>query len=399
MGGFNPVEMLDYVFDRYAFLGISRQATVEEIRAAIRAKRVENHSDNLGRAGAEVKDTAARMNRLIADCETVLLHEERKWYYDMALADFSQNRPQAVCDDGVPRIVLGEMHFNLPVLTGVAEEEAQEDLLAHARMLSGHDAKKLDTLRRLYAADPVGDLKDMLVAALEAALLYFDTVEEDAWQQVGISGKKAKLRGNLSDPANYAEDTLDELARTVDEELPPRFAATLALTFLGVRTPLLLPPPEKAAAGLPARMEDVTVNHLMAQVRKTMDERRELVAEAARQKQAVLAEMAEVMGIEWLTAGPRRPGPFTIMLMVARNDGEEPVAFVALESDDDDPTRLTGNEAHPALGQTAEAIMGMALERDTIGIRFIRETGQPMMMVGPAIKMRRREMGLPPMAA
>ncbi|MFO0006395.1 MAG: hypothetical protein ACK559_35255, partial [bacterium] len=56
----NPVEGVDYIFDRYAFLKLEPDATEEAIKEAITLKRCANHPDRLVQTSAEVLETAQR---------------------------------------------------------------------------------------------------------------------------------------------------------------------------------------------------------------------------------------------------------------------------------------------------------------------------------------------------
>lgn len=392
----NPIDMVDYIFDRYAFLGLPETALEVDIRRAIKTRRAENHPDRLVKTGEEVKHAAEKVINLLTACEEVLLNPKRKAHFDERLAWFKAHRPKGVSKNGTMIMLLDAPSFSLPNLLGHKAEALDDFILNQMRILTGVDPAKTAKLRKLLATTGDTDVKEMLIQALQAELNYLDGLEEDAWQRAGIHNKPDKMKGHLHSPFDYTEKTTQELERTVAEDIPAVLTQTLGLAQLGMATPLLLLTAPSGASTLPAKPEDITLDNLMAQVKATMETNKALIADLASQKQAVLTELTELTDLQWFTPLPGTVGPFTILLMIERSKGSEPVVFMAVDGDDNH-TNLKGSESHPAIGLTASQIASISLACDTIGVKVDPENGHLLMMVEPAVIKRRQAMGLPPM--
>ncbi|HEX2859456.1 MAG TPA: J domain-containing protein [Alphaproteobacteria bacterium] len=395
----NPLETIDYIFNRYAYLGLPADASPEAIKAAIKTKRVANHPDRLTNAGPEVQATAQGILQRLADCEHMLLNPQRKAYFDARLAEFTQQRPRAICTDGTPLIVLDAQHFDVPVLLGQAEGTGRDEaVLAHARMLSGYNPDKTDTLRRLYMAAPTdAGVRAMLVEALRAEMLYLDALEEDAYQTVGIANKRNKVSEALNDPADYAEMAQLELGRLIDEDLSAQLGSTLGLARIGMApAALLLAPPgaDPATSKLPTRLDDVRVEDLVEVARGRLQQRQGELYQASLRKQAVLEELVNLSDLTWLTPQPGRVGDFTLMLMLGRK-GEEPVAVMAVTGNDASPN-AGSNDSHEGLGKTVAQLAAMSFPHDVLAITIDPELDHLFVGITPAINKRRVTLGLKP---
>jgi hypothetical protein len=392
----NPIDMVDYIFDRYAYLGLPTTASDIDIRRAIKERRSENHPDRLIKTGEEVQNAATKVLNLLAACEEVLLHPKRKAHFDERLTWFKTHRPKGVSNNGTMIMLLDAPSFNLPTLLGQKAEALDDSILNQMRILTGVDPAKTAKLRKLFATTGDSDVKEMLIQALQAELNYLDALEEDAWQRAGIHNKPNKMKGHLHSPSDYTERTTQELERTIAEDVPDMLTQTLGLAQLGMATPMLLLTGPSGASLLPAKPEDITLDTLMAQVKATMATNKALIADLATQKQAVLAELADLTDLQWFTPLPGTVGPFTILLMIERSKGNEPVVFIAVDGDDTH-TNLKRSESHPAIGLTASQIAEISFACDTIGVKVDPENGHLFMMVEPAVIKRRQAMGLPPM--
>jgi curved DNA-binding protein CbpA len=393
----NAVETVDYIFDRYAFLGLETDASIDEIKAAIKAKRLENHPDRLVKAGKEVKAAAERVLSGIAQCEELLLNPDRKAHFDAKLEWFKAKRPAAISNDGTAIILVSEMHLDVPTLLGLKGDDAAQDNLERPEIiaLTGYDPKKSEKLRRLHAKDPQDtDVKGMLIDALQAELMYLHIAEEKAWQRVGLFNVPNKTPSQMIDPADYADETSKRLDKVMDQEIPQLLGDTLGLARLGMASPmLLLPPPAKQeSANLPAQLEDVTVEDLVARARETMARSRGQIHEVSLRKQAILGELAELIEVVWLTPEPRRAGDYFMFLIIGK-DEEEPFVYMALKGNDHD-RHLESYEDSPMLGKTLTELRQETFDVDAVAFAMNPELEMPLIAVGPIVNKRLTDLGL-----
>lgn len=389
----NSIEMIDYIFNRYAFLGLPETATEAEIRTALKTKKVANHPDRLVKIGPEVQQAAAQVRLRIAECEEVLLNSARKTYFDTRLTWFKEHRPRAISLDGHAIILLDTMSLNLPVLLGQkVQSEMAAELIQQAKAMTGYDPATTAKLRKAYEATHDTDLKDVLIKALYAELTYLSVVsEDDAWSRVGIHNKAQKIQGYIHSPEDYATLVLTELDRVVQDEVTPRLAEAFGLIQLGVSAPLLmLSGPEKPDSKLPMRPEDVKLEDLEAQVAKAVAAQRAKIAEVAEQKQRVLQEIANLTDLMWFTPQPGSEGQFTLLLLVGEGDNQR--VGLVIEGDDAHH-HLKENNQHTLCDMTLAQLKEMTFSNDTIGVPMLFEIEHPLMLVEPAVQKRRQILG------
>ncbi len=124
---YDPVEGVNYIFDRYAFMNqilqdgksdlrISEASTKDEMNKAFTIARGMYHPDRQARTGDEMKQKAEQKTKLIVDCERFLLNPELKSFYDDKLAVFRETKPHLVSDSGNAIISLSETVFDISSL-------------------------------------------------------------------------------------------------------------------------------------------------------------------------------------------------------------------------------------------------------------------------------------------
>ena len=130
---FDPVEGTDYIFDRYAYLGLEMGADKKDIKKLISRKRGAVHPDRLRRASKGILQQADAERRLINKCAEILLDDEFRPLYDERLKEFNEHSPQLVSTNGQAIIDLSKDRFVIDSLlneelpdTAFLEQKLQE---------------------------------------------------------------------------------------------------------------------------------------------------------------------------------------------------------------------------------------------------------------------------------
>jgi len=235
MSQINPIDGVDYIFDRYAFLGLSPDATKEEIQAAIKIKRAENHPDRIGKTGDEIQKTAEQQRILADQAEIVLLNDDIRPIYDATLQQFKDQYPHLVSNDGHAIIDLGhqKIRVDLDSILGEAPGDSVEIKQSLAQQV-GYDPAQLAKAERLYQKLPDdSDAQDLYRDALMTKHLYLTVVEDDAWYQAGVQGEFAFDSRQHYGADDYAEFVQQRIAGVIDDKIPPRGCAALSSNHVG----------------------------------------------------------------------------------------------------------------------------------------------------------------------
>ena len=224
----NPLEFLDYIFDRYAYLNVSPTLPTEELRREIRRRRAENHPDKLVHVSEAIRQTAARDMDLVNDCAKVLLDEELRTRYDERLASFKEATQHLVSSSGIPIIDPTRFRIDLESLLDTRVADLSE-LEAHAARLAGHNEKRVERARKYYAADPADvEARDELREVLTAKLVFLSVMEDYYWQKAGVHGatdKDALARAvHSTDVLSLLDNQLGQMRSKVEHAVAERHA-------------------------------------------------------------------------------------------------------------------------------------------------------------------------------
>jgi hypothetical protein len=285
------VEGVDYIFDRYAFLGIPRDSDRQAVAEAVRKRRSENHPDRLVGAGPEVRERADQVRKLVDDAATVLLNDNARPLFDAALERFEAEDPNLVSADGRALLNLKRGHVNLDYLVrGVVYDVA--GLEEKAIRLSGFSERRLKSARRDHQENPnEAEAQDALRDELTTQYAMLTLMEDYAWMRAGVRGRYTQPDPVL-DASEYAvaverhiEDVSDMLIRKAAE-------ARDGAILIGVaKPPLLLAGP----SGTLADASPATMDAVAEAARATFSLRSEDIKEIARRKQACLEELVRLV--------------------------------------------------------------------------------------------------------
>lgn len=233
----NTIEGIDYIFDRYAFLGLEKNASVKDISTKIRLGKAENHPDKLQRVSQDILNIASRNMELYNQCEQILLNEEIKPLYDEKLNEFIQNSPHLVSTSGVPILDPYRARVDLDYLLN---EDVQDlkDLEQKCMQMSGYNPKRLQKSQARFMATPELEEREEYRQELTLKLVYLTIMEGFYWQKAGITVEKSD---HVS--AQSSEDiskNFQQKIQMVEQQVQTALEQRNGLLALGFTKPLLL---------------------------------------------------------------------------------------------------------------------------------------------------------------
>jgi hypothetical protein len=280
----HPLEFIDYIFDRYAFLGVEPSISAEELRKEIRRRRAENHPDKLIHVSEAIRRTAARDMDLVNECARVLLDDALRTRYDERLAVFRESSPRLVSTTGLPILDPTRFRIDLESLLDTNVFDLA-DLEAQAAKLAGYNEKRLERARKQFATDSSDvDAREELRDHLTAKLVFLNVMEDYYWQKAGVHGatdKDAGLRTtHSSDILALLDNQVKEMRAKVEHAVVERhtvaqlgFVPLLLLGHHGAESESAQVVQEVAAVAVTSfemRIEDLKA--LVALKKLTMDE-------------------------------------------------------------------------------------------------------------------------------
>lgn len=310
-------EFLDYIFDRYAYLGLAMDAKTEDIRREIKRRRAENHTDKLQRVSEEILRAAAQVRARLDDCARVLLDEDLRSVFDEKLVEFQASAPHLVSECGTPKIDPTRYRLDLDYLLQ-SEVFDLAELEVRAAQLSGHDEKRLAKARQRSQKDP-DDLgyRDDLRDALTHKLSYLTVLEDFYWQKAGVYGGTS-MQDNLraARPEHFTEQ-LEAHLQQVQVQASAAVQQRQQYAALGFSPMLLL-----THEGQPAAEQVSVEAQLTLAVVAAFQVRAEDLRRLMEQKKDVLHELTTVSRWRWLHDRPDVP-VMDILLVRTEADFDE----------------------------------------------------------------------------
>lgn len=234
------LEFIDYIFDRYAFLGVNPDASIEELRTEIRRRRAENHPDKLVHVSDAIRRTAEREMDLVNDCARVLLDEALRVRFDEKLAAFKETAPHLVSTSGTAIIDPSRFRLDLESLldsniTDISHLEAQ------ATQMAGYSEKRLERARSRFTKEPNdADAREQLREQLTAKLIYLTVIEDYYWLRAGVAGA---VQRDAFSRASHSQEVLAHLDTTLEQVrlgIGQKVVERHAIAQLGLAPMLLL---------------------------------------------------------------------------------------------------------------------------------------------------------------
>lgn len=311
MSLFDPVEGVDYIFDRYAFLnkivlehiktkvefrsafenvrvGVSfskssinvsyafaaategqelgelpetplnllqHDSPDENVKAVIKAARVLYHPDRYVSQPDTMKDKAKATLAMIERAADILENPNLRPSYTERLLHFYAEDTRKVSMTGTPIAVLGEERFSLDSL--LIDEAPDTSTLE--RLIAEHtqyDETKFVTAKQVYDIQPDNPLfRQMYRDALTSKFIYLELLEGAAWQKLGFDNKQdlADDSAGVVHADAYLEAVDAEIEKVKTRAVPQAIEQRMDAMRIGTATaPLLLTDQSKQAPAAPA---------------------------------------------------------------------------------------------------------------------------------------------------
>ncbi len=311
---YDPVEGVNYIFDRYAFMNqiltdgkselrISESSTKDEMNKAFTIARGMYHPDRQARTGDEMKQKAEQKTKLIVDCERFLLNPELKSFYDEKLAVFRETKPHLVSDSGIAIISLSETVFDIGALLSDDIVDTS-DFEARVRALTQYDDKRVPQLKSLYDMMPDNaQVKSLYRDAVTSEYIYLGFLEDSAWAKVGYMNRKEKEEGFMIRASDYTKRVDAALEKAAARDIDSTIESHGAVARIGMaKTPLLLDAAEGTEMPGAELMAPDQHKRLMEKFKdvahKNFEIRAEYVRDVAKRKEAALDTLLNLSVIE-----------------------------------------------------------------------------------------------------
>lgn len=312
------IEGVDYIFDRYAHLGLEIGADRKAIERAIRDKRAGLHPDRLVNVDEDIKKQAEAKRDKIDKCAEILLNDELRPLYDERLKEFYARDPKLVSKEGHPIINLAAERFSIDMLLAqdIPDTEALEERI---REMTQFDGRKFAEVKTLYDAMPGNaQIGKIYRDALTTKLIYLELLEDTAWAKIGYTRKTQKADGHVLFASDYTERVEAELTRVAGEVIDDAVRQRNDALRIGVAAPLLLLEDQRegVAKSVPSRaMDDETQEKIKNQARRNFEIRADYVREVARLKQEVLQELVGLAEVRDLSPRDANDSDYEIYLV------------------------------------------------------------------------------------
>ncbi len=236
-----PIEFVDYIFDRYAYLGMPNSATEDEIKKEIVKRKSQNHPDRMMKLGNDLRRAAEANWKIIEKVENVLLDDQLRKLFDERLKQFQDESPSLISKTGTAIISLERNFINTAYLLS-GEESDLSDLHQQLSAMTGHKPKDFERAKRLYEKNVEDiDFKENYKSALEKKISFLEILEEYLWAAAGISGKAyTQFKDHIFDPSLIHEAVLSQIEHVRKNLIPTFIQERSHLLLTSAENPLLL---------------------------------------------------------------------------------------------------------------------------------------------------------------
>ncbi|MDX2027442.1 MAG: hypothetical protein SFW62_02270 [Alphaproteobacteria bacterium] len=332
---YDPIDCVDYIFDRYAFLGINADASKDEIEKAIRTKRVGLHPDRITGADKKLKMQADWMRESTDSCAAMLLNDQLRPLYDEKLAWFKENKPKFVSLDGTKIVDL----FSPKLLIDVLLDKDEPDLgktVASIKQMTGYSPKAFDFARKLYEQSPDDpDCRDAYRDALNAKWTYLCLMEDVAWAKAGVAASPMGKGGPLLAVEGYTEAVEGEI-QSYHDGIGEAVVTRSQAVQIGTAKPPLLLADLRNGEFLPALgvgISDEDQARLVVEAQRIFSDRVGAIRDLAQQKQEILKLLVDLTKTEDLGVPLDITKPYDLHCMrVTEESEEEPIRFLSFEA-------------------------------------------------------------------
>lgn len=308
------IEGVDYIFNRYAYLKLDNEASIDSIKVAIRKARAENHPDKLQRVSQDIQDLAKRNVEYIDQCERVLLNEQIKPLYDEKLKSFIEATPYLVSESGVA--LFDPSRFKIDVDYLMKEEIFDfSDLEAKAMHMSGYKERNVLKSKKNFEEEPTNENKEDYRIELTNKFVYLNLLEDFYWSKAGISGLRTEQNTHTMQSSKDIFEVLEKQIEFVSEQTQEAVQNRNGIALLGFSEPLLLTYKEEVS--------DSNKNtQLLSQIKKSFELKVEDLKKLIEQKKETLDELVKVSEVIQTTVCSNK---IYDVVLVTLEDGAWPI--------------------------------------------------------------------------
>lgn len=316
------VEGTDYLFDRYAFLGIERTADAAAIAGAIRKKKVENHPDLYMKASEEARELTAQLWDLTERCEAVLTDPVKRATFDARLRYFTDKKPELISPNA--DIPTSDNHTFVSVnhLLSDVNPRIMEKIEGAAGSIGFH-ARQLDIMERMYREQPDDlELRDAYRQSIAAGLMYYGILEDGVWGQTGVRLGLHDKQTMMTHVSQFQAATQATIQRVADS-IEGRVHDQLGLLTSGLSVPqMLLPGPDGALTPAESPQQALAASAVIVDTaRENLKERTHRLAALAEKRQMLVEKLLDTMQIWPINADPQAKGYPQVCVMSDYQDG------------------------------------------------------------------------------
>ncbi len=383
------IEFVDYVFDRYVYLGLTPDATEEEIAKIIKIRKAQNHPDAVARLDEELKKAAAAKWEMIEKCEAVLLTPEIRAAYDARLDEFKKNRPDRVMDHDAHFVFLDPSGVKVDVdfLLGTGTLDLKEKR-EQEKMLSGFDEKAFDRAKRFYDKDPAdADSIAMYREALYQKLAYLEAMDKAQWAAAGILGEGGEAsREELMDAGLLQKRIQQRIAEVKDEFIPQSITHQVTMGLLGYdKNPMLLLTQQGASADIAAVRDDSILQSKIDIAQRRFAELSGAIDAATAERAAVLEAIIDLAPHAFLHKNT--PAAANIFLVHGEEGLEHSVVMVPVHVTRGDNGILKMKALGEYTGLTFAELQARDYSDTTLAVLIDAQLVAPHLQIGHAFKL------------
>lgn len=291
----NSIEGVDYIFDRYAYLGLAPTASTGEIHRTIVRRRAGLHDDKIMNLDPELKEKAEKVREAVNRCADMLEDEGKRALYDQRLEHFKAEAPHLVSNrPDVTPVDPTRERFDFEGLLN--NKDDHYDLLEKkARELTLYDPDDDEKARARYTQNPKNSrARSAYQTQLGKRLQYLTAMEQVVWMGAGFTTSE-KTRGFIQAPEDYTEATENAIKHTREHVIAESVSMRSGLVAIGMASPPLLLGYEAAptAEGKPAMPDDLS-QKIIDTVRGEFDLRTQRIRDNAQAKADTLQEIIDL---------------------------------------------------------------------------------------------------------
>ncbi len=373
---YNPVEGVDYIFDRYAFLGIAPDAEKQEIEKAISTIRKQNHPDALMARGEEHQKLGKKMTDLADKCSDILLDDTKRKIFDERLDWFKTNKPKCISTDGAVIVDVASLRVDVDSLL---QEHVETHDGIQKGMIPDVSNTMLSSLKKNYTASPDdNEARDAYREALLTRFIALEVKEDLAWQQAGIHGRMESNQAThyLVDASYYKDDVSEEIEHTKQNIIPEVVNVHIAGYLGGLPTTKLLASSieENSDRNLPANagLNEQAMAAITTKALENFAARTHRINMLAEEKQEILQQILELSPTHELKS-PSSDSKETLIFLMLNQDNNQNVAAVVSFNNETREMAMVHNDDYQ--GASIEKLKNMKLPDSSYAIEINKELG------------------------